>query len=120
MTARELFRCDRPGEEIMKYLIDHRDDEDLGLSNISRVTHRRTLRSESKILKKRDILDIIGVKNCALYFRSDNQTYTTAIIGFGWLGNVDFYVCVSDYRTGKAVDNYGYRYDGQRITGFVK
>lgn len=119
MKARDLFRYDRPGEEIMKYLIDHKDNEDLGLSNI-KVTHRRTLRSEFKILKKRDILDIIGVKNCALYFRSDNQTYTTAVIGFDWLGDVDFFVCVYDYRTGKAVENYGYRYDGQRITGFVK
>lgn len=106
MTAKELVS--KTDEEIMRFLIDHKDEYALGLKNAKVIVNALYKYQIFKVLKKVEIIIVdfgmgSSIKSYIIYFRNNDNTFTKIVVTYFFHDEAMVDICVCDLKTDAVV-----------------
>lgn len=117
MTAKELVS--KTDEEIVRFLIDHKDEDNLGLKNAKVIFNALYKYQIFKVLKKVEtIIEAfgMGIKSYMIYFRNNDNTITKIAVTYFFHNEARVDICVCDLKTDAMVGSIRkIKYDGKRV-----
>jgi hypothetical protein len=119
LTAKELVS--KTDEEIVKFLVDHKDEDNLGLKNAKVIVNAFYKYQIFKVLKKVEtIIEAFGmgnIKSHMIYFRNNDNTFTKIGVTYFFHDEARVDICVCDLKTDTMVGGSfrKIKYDGKRV-----
>lgn len=118
MTAKELVS--KTDEEIVRFLIDHKDEDTLGLKNAKVIFNALYKYQIFKVLKKVEtIIEAFGrgsIKSRMIYFRNNDNTFTKIAVTYFFHNEARVDICVCELKTNTMIGSIRkIKYDGKRV-----